>query len=171
MSDPVARAAKGPAPVRRGRSRHGCRVSLSPSACGLCVREKAPSPPTSAHGSTLGLPGQSGLALPGQLDQPVRSSHRTIRSQICGRIAPAWIRNLNRLSCAVKVACETTAKASAITRSMVDLCSAPARLCASLRPRIPRGLWALTVPARSSQIGNCVMAGNLIARTGQVSSK
>jgi hypothetical protein len=35
VSDPAARARRGPAPVRRGRSRHGCRcrVRLSATAC------------------------------------------------------------------------------------------------------------------------------------------
>jgi hypothetical protein len=90
--DPVARACNGPAPVRRGRSRHRCRVSLSTVGAWLpCSQGRVRLKPTSAHGSTLGLSGQSGLALPGQLDHPVRSSHRTIRSQMCGRIAPARI--------------------------------------------------------------------------------
>jgi len=47
---------------------------------------------------------------------------------------------------------------------MLDLCSAPckARRCAP--PAHPRGLRALTVPARSSPIGRYVMAGGLNAR-------
>lgn len=38
---------------------------------------------------------------------------------------------------------------AAIPRPILSLCSAPSTLCASLRPRVPRGLRALTAPARS----------------------
>src|SRR5229473_1134402 len=44
------------------------------------------------------------------------------------------------------------------------LCSAPSMLCAlcgALRPRVPRGLRALTAPARSSTSGSYVMAGHV----------
>jgi hypothetical protein len=38
------------------------------------------------------------------------------------------------------------------------LCSAPSKLFAPLRPRVPRGLLALTAPARSGDNGNYMMA-------------
>jgi hypothetical protein len=47
VSDPAARARRGPAPVRRGRSRHGClcRCRLSSTACSAarsaaCLRDR-----------------------------------------------------------------------------------------------------------------------------------
>ena len=48
-----------------------------------------------------------------------------------------------------------------ITPFSMPLCSAPSMLVASiqrLRPRVPRGLRALTAPARSAASGSCVMA-------------
>ena len=56
MSDPVTRGRRGPR--LSGGVAHamaaGCRCQ--PSACGLCVRENAPSALTSAHGSTRDCP-------------------------------------------------------------------------------------------------------------------
>ena len=56
----------------------------------------------------------------------------------------------------------------AITRSSLDLCSAPSRLVASLRPRDRERLSALTAPARRSPIGNCVMAGLRLESAGDL---
>ena len=53
----------------------------------------------------------------------------------------------------------TTCDAPAITRSMLDLCSAPCKALRFASPALARGLRALTVPARSSRMGNYVMAG------------
>jgi hypothetical protein len=48
--------------------------------------------------------------------------------------------------------------ASAITRSRLDLCSASCKALRFAPPAHPRGLRALTVPARSPSLGHCVMA-------------
>jgi hypothetical protein len=56
----------------------------------------------------------------------------------------------------------------AITRSSLDLCSAPSRLVASLRPRDRERLSALTALARRSPIGNCVMAGLRLESAGDL---
>ncbi len=64
----------------------------------------------------------------------------------------------------------TTSDAPTITRSMLDLCSAP---CKALRfastahaHRVARGLRALTVPARRSRLGHYVMAGGVMMLSG-----
>jgi hypothetical protein len=59
----------------------------------------------------------------------------------------------------------TTAYAPAITRSMFDLCSAPCKALRFASTALARGLRALTVPARSSPIGSCVMAGGVMTRS------
>jgi hypothetical protein len=62
---------------------------------------------------------------------------------------------------------EWLAGCPAITPSSLALCSAPSMLCAlcgTLRPRVPRGLRALTAPARSASSGSYVMAGHMAAR-------
>jgi hypothetical protein len=46
----------------------------------------------------------------------------------------------------------------AIARSMLELCSAPCKALRFASTALTRGLRALTVPARSSRIGNYVMA-------------
>ena len=45
---------------------------------------------------------------------------------------------------------------------MFDLCSAPCKARRVAPPAHARGLRALTVPARSSEMGNCVMAGGVM---------
>ena len=58
-----------------------------------------------------------------------------------------------------RVAANTTATdPPTITRSMLDLCSAPCKARRFAPPAPTRGLRALTVPARRSGSGNCVMA-------------
>jgi hypothetical protein len=56
----------------------------------------------------------------------------------------------------------TTGDALAITHWMFDLCSAPCKARRVAPPAHARGLRALTVPPRSSELGNCVMAGDVM---------
>lgn len=58
----------------------------------------------------------------------------------------------------------TTCDAPAITRSMLDLCSAPCKALRFASTALARSLRALTVPARSSRIGNYVMARGVMTR-------
>jgi len=60
----------------------------------------------------------------------------------------------------------TTADAPAITRSMLDLCSAPSKALRFASTALARGLRALTVPARRSPSGNCAMAGSATTLQG-----
>ena len=53
----------------------------------------------------------------------------------------------------------TTSDALTITRSMLDLCSAPCKARRFAPPAHARGLRALTVPARRSGLGHYVMVG------------
>jgi hypothetical protein len=48
-----------------------------------------------------------------------------------------------------------------ITHSMLALCSAACKALRFAPPALTRGLRALTLPARSSSTGNCVMAGRV----------
>jgi hypothetical protein len=50
----------------------------------------------------------------------------------------------------------------AITQLMFDLCSAPCKARRFAPPAHPRGLRALTVPARRSRLGDYVMAGGVM---------
>jgi hypothetical protein len=54
------------------------------------------------------------------------------------------------------------ASASAITRAILDLCSAPCKARRFAPPAHARGLRALTVPARRSRHGQYVMVGSLM---------
>jgi hypothetical protein len=49
-----------------------------------------------------------------------------------------------------------------ITHLMFDLCSAPCKARRVAPPAHARGLRALTVPPRSSEMGNCMMAGGVM---------
>ena len=103
---------------------------------------------------------------------------RTIWSRSCGN---AWSANCTRSArndapdavstprqIAVRVGVHdaatiwTTGDALAITHVMFDLCSAPCKARRFAPPAHARGLRALTVPARSSRMGNCVMAGGVM---------
>jgi hypothetical protein len=53
-----------------------------------------------------------------------------------------------------------TLDALAISQLMLDLCSAPCKARRFAPPARARGLRALTVPARRSCLGLCVMAGD-----------
>ena len=55
---------------------------------------------------------------------------------------------------------------TAITRFIMPLCSAPSMLFASLRPRGPRGLRALTAPAHSGQASQLCDGRRTVARSG-----
>jgi hypothetical protein len=64
------------------------------------------------------------------------------------------------------VATSTTAmETPTITYSMLDLCSAPCKARRFAPPAHARGLRALTVPARRSCSGNCVMVGGVMLRS------
>ena len=62
----------------------------------------------------------------------------------------------------------TTSGVLAITHLMFDLCSAPCKARRFAPPAHARGLRALTVPARSSRMGNCVMVGSVRRRIRQI---
>jgi hypothetical protein len=51
---------------------------------------------------------------------------------------------------------------SAITTTMLHLCSAPCKALRFAPPAHARGLRALTVPARRSRLGHYVMVGSLM---------
>jgi hypothetical protein len=90
----------------------------------------------------------------------------SFRARLCSRLlrvreAPIVVRFGVRY-----VATSTTATdAPTITRSMLDLCSAPFKARRFAPPAPTRGLRALTVPARRSGPGNYVMVGVVMIRS------
>jgi hypothetical protein len=56
----------------------------------------------------------------------------------------------------------TSSDAPTITRSMLDLCSAPSKARRFAPPAHARGLRALTVPARRSRLGHYAMVASLM---------
>ena len=148
VSDPGTRACNGPTPVRTGRSRHGrlCRFRLS---------------------ETIWLAARSAACL----------MHRTrsIVPRSSGRFGPVHPENVARKQVAFMRACQSVAvleiggferyfrcrlapsrgdhtwnhlDASAITTTMLHLCSAPCKALRFAPTARARGLRALTVPAR-----------------------
>ena len=184
MSDPVARACV--APRLSGGVAHAMAagVPVSPSARHFYLRENAPGAPTSAHGSTLGCPDNLIVIFPDNSAPPcVRHSAR-LEIEMCPRGSqPRPSSDLTVFRAAVKAAdphhCRGVGHHAIDGRSVLgtvqgsvrrfDRALPPQRGC-RVGPGLS-GLRALTVPARSSQIGNCVMAGNLTARSRQASSK
>jgi hypothetical protein len=73
VSDPAARAANGPARVRRGRSRHGCRCLCRSSERLYSVRETPRIRYTFARGTGRRSSGQSGPARAGNPGHKVHS--------------------------------------------------------------------------------------------------
>jgi hypothetical protein len=63
----------------------------------------------------------------------------------------------------------TATDAPTITRSMLDLCSAPCKARRFTPPAHVRGLRALTVPAHRSGPGNHVMVGEVMCEAGLIS--
>jgi hypothetical protein len=144
-SDPGARAGNGPARVRRGRSRHGCRCRVSVVSV---VRAPLVGPEAAAkqvhmcaRNGTQISSGQSGPARAGNPGPELRSF-----------VAHFEVRNVSTIG--------ATLDTSAITRLMLDLCSAPCKARRFAPPVHTRGLRALTVPARRSRLGHYVMAGD-----------
>ena len=149
MSDPAARARCGPAPVRRGRSRHGC-------LCRFRVSEAA----SSAARSAACL-----LHRPRSIATQI---FRTIWSRSSGKCWPQIGRVHARLpgSSVLEIVASSAVHfdvglrsrgvhhtwnhvdASAITAAMLHLCSAPCKALRFAPPAHTRGLRALTVPAR-----------------------
>lgn len=150
VSDPGARARRGPAPVRRGRSRHGClcRFKLSPQhvrrreAPRVCRIERAR--------SRLRSSGKSGPVCPGKYcPQP---GH--IPAVVAGQLL-SWTWWLARPSHSMStcdhgevITSGVTSTPPAITTTMLHLCSAPCKALRFAPPARTRGLRALTVPAR-----------------------
>ena len=82
-----------------------------------------------------------------------RAMTRLIRRPRCRDRCPLLGARSESTSC-------TSSDAPAITRSMLDLCSAPCKARRFAPPAHARGLRALTVPARRSRLGHYVMVGS-----------
>ena len=128
VSDPAWRPVFRPTRVRRGRSRHA--VSAGVDVAVGVDRDRA---------RRCLLPQMSHLVL---VRLPARFVTRSCGKDVPGRWPGA------------------SAKPGppAITRSSLDLCSAPSRRVASLRPHEMYAAAALTAPARRLCPGSCVMA-------------
>jgi hypothetical protein len=82
VSDPGPRVCNGPAPVRRGRSRHGCQVSPSAvSALFVFARTRRGRPHVRTDPRCIVR--TTGPVVGGHLGRQVSSSHRTMRNQMC----------------------------------------------------------------------------------------
>ena len=147
VSDPGARAANGPARVRRGRSRHGCQC--------LCrLPERRCSVPRIAA-NQVRVRARNGAQI-----------FRTIWTRSCGKswsqsrtgsardqaIDPAFAVNTicARFRPRIRARSCTSSHATTITLAMLDLCSASCKARRFAPPAHARGLRALTMPARRS---------------------
>ena len=147
VSDPGARVGNGPARVRRGRSRHGCRCRYRYWECAAPVHK-------------------SGDLCRGCGPRIGATFVRTIWSRSCGK---SWSpsRTVPHVLTRPDTACaprmivahfevsdvstiRATLGTSAITQLMFDLCSAPCKARRFAPPARARGLRALTMPARRS---------------------
>jgi len=113
-------------------------------------------------------------------DLVLNRSHfvRTIWSCSCGKFwsqsrtrsarddatdpASAVITIVARFWARIRATICTSSDSPTITHSMFDLCSAPCKARRLAPPALTRGLRALTVPARRSRLGHCVMVGSLM---------
>ena len=148
VSDPAARARRGPAPVRRGRSRHG-RLSLQVVVHSMFGGEKRR---LSSASNALDCDSD-------RPEDPVRfvrtmlpanwSRSRVLPWQVLFRKIVA--RASYSMSTGSRHDVSTSGVAStlsAITTTMLHLCSAPCKALRFAPPARTRGLRALTVPAR-----------------------
>jgi hypothetical protein len=159
VSDPGARAGNGPAPVRRGRSRHGCRCPVS-VVCASVVG-------LGTNANQVHMCARNGTQI-----------FRTIWSRSCGK---SWSPNCTRSARDDATGCglrshpivahfevrdvstiKVALDAPTITQLMFDLCSAPCKARRFAPPAHARGLRALTVPARRSCLSHYVMAGGVM---------
>jgi hypothetical protein len=163
VSDPVARACNGPAPVRRGRSRHGRRCqSQSPVHCVVNPMERRPLS-LCTRSSWPRIPGRSGpphTGIPVTKRAPFGSDSSPLCAGRSGQCDGASWPTLGARDTNLYVTRHAT---PAITRSMLELCSAPCKALRFASTARARGLRALTVPARSSRISSYVMTGGVKA--------
>jgi hypothetical protein len=149
VSDPAARARRGPAPVRRGRSRHGrlCRCRLS---------------------STAGSAARSAAWLPHRTCLIATQIFRTIWSCLSGNVGHKLVafarafrpvvvlessvsrasHSMSTCGCRDVSISGFASTPAAITTTMLHLCSAPCKALRFAPPARTRGLRALTMPAR-----------------------
>jgi hypothetical protein len=137
VSDPGTRACNGPAPVRRGRSRHGrlCRFRLSETAC-LAARSAA----CLMHGTRSIAPRSSGRF------GPVRPENVALKqvafARACRSVAVLEIGGFKRATFDVDLRHRAAITLGIIltrrpSRRRCCICARHrARLCASLRPRV-----------------------------------
>ena len=150
VSDPAARARCGPAPVRRGRSRHGClcrfrvwEAASSAARSAACLLHRPRSIATQifrtiwsrSSGKCWPQIGRVHARLPGQFRPGNRGFKRACIFDV-GLRSRGGHHTWNHVD------------ASAITAAMLHLCSAPCKALRFAPPAHARGLRALTVPAR-----------------------
>jgi hypothetical protein len=81
----------------------------------------------------------------------------------CWNTTACWaLHSMSSCGCRQVVRSGMTSTPSAITTTMLHLCSAPCKALRFASPVHLRGLRALTVPARRSPLGHYVMVGSLM---------
>jgi hypothetical protein len=143
VSDPAARARRGPAPVRRGRSRHGChcRFRLSSTACWQQKARRVFR--TERARLRLGSSGGSGPVCPENVSAKQVTFARACRPVAVLENGGLWaLHSMSSCGRREGIAFAITPTPSAITTTMLHLCSAPCKALrfASPAPARPSGL-------------------------------
>jgi hypothetical protein len=146
-----------------GRVAHAmaCRCPVSSSERLWSVPESLRIRSTCARGTDADLPDD---LVPFVRETWSRSRARSARPDATDTSVRA-LTNAAPVSARMKATICTSSGAPPITPSMLDLCSAPCKARRFAPPARARGLWALTVSAHRSGLGQYVMAGGVMANS------